>query len=187
MYHHGLLICNFLSDIDTSFFVLTVDLWDEPGRREVNLVRHAAQSPSISSATSASFSATSGQQSPAFTATMSQSQAMYSGSASAYAPTNGYYSHAGYQHHPSPYGHNPQMSALQPYQMAGQNGGSMAGLMTPPQGMFTRNLIGSLSASAFRLNDPDEKNGIWFILQDLSVRTEGTFRYVVDCDPYTRP
>lgn len=42
--------------------------------------------------------------------------------------------------------------------------------------MFTRNLIGSLSASAFRLTDPDNKIGVWFILQDLSVRTEGTFR-----------
>ena len=45
-----------------------------------------------------------------------------------------------------------------------------------PQGMFTRNLIGSLSASAFRLTDPQDKIGIWFILQDLSVRTEGNFR-----------
>lgn len=45
-----------------------------------------------------------------------------------------------------------------------------------PQGMFTRNLIGSLSASAFRLQDPQDKIGIWFVLQDLSVRTEGTFR-----------
>ena len=45
-----------------------------------------------------------------------------------------------------------------------------------PQGMFTRNLIGSLAASAFRLTDPQDKIGIWFILQDLSVRTEGNFR-----------
>jgi hypothetical protein len=45
-----------------------------------------------------------------------------------------------------------------------------------PQGMFTRNLIGSLSASAFRLQDPDDMIGIWFVLQDLSVRTEGVFR-----------
>lgn len=43
-------------------------------------------------------------------------------------------------------------------------------------GMFTRNLIGSLSASAFRLTDPNDKSGIWFVLQDLSVRTEGNFR-----------
>lgn len=46
----------------------------------------------------------------------------------------------------------------------------------PPQGMYTRNLIGSLSASAFRLTDPDDRIGIWFVLQDLSVRTEGLFR-----------
>ena len=46
-----------------------------------------------------------------------------------------------------------------------------------PQGMFTRNLIGSLAASAFRLSDTDDKIGIWFVLQDLSVRTEGLFRY----------
>lgn len=45
-----------------------------------------------------------------------------------------------------------------------------------PQGMFTRNLIGSLAASAFRLTDVQDKIGIWFILQDLSVRTEGCFR-----------
>jgi hypothetical protein len=45
-----------------------------------------------------------------------------------------------------------------------------------PQGMFTRNLIGSLAASAFRLADTSERMGIWFVLQDLSVRTEGPFR-----------
>lgn len=45
-----------------------------------------------------------------------------------------------------------------------------------PTGMYTRNLIGSLSASAFRLADPNDHIGIWFVLQDLSVRTEGNFR-----------
>lgn len=45
-----------------------------------------------------------------------------------------------------------------------------------PQGMFTRNLIGSLAASAFRLSDTGDRIGIWFVLQDLSVRTEGPFR-----------
>jgi len=49
---------------------------------------------------------------------------------------------------------------------------------TAPTGMFTRNLIGSLAASAFRLTDPNDRIGIWFVLQDLSVRTEGHFRYV---------
>ena len=47
-----------------------------------------------------------------------------------------------------------------------------------PTGMFTRNLIGSLCVSAFKLTDCDAQTGIWFILQDLSVRTEGSFRYV---------
>jgi hypothetical protein len=45
-----------------------------------------------------------------------------------------------------------------------------------PSGMFTRNLIGSLCVSAFKLTDPDGQLGVWFILQDLSVRTEGSFR-----------
>jgi hypothetical protein len=47
---------------------------------------------------------------------------------------------------------------------------------TPTAGMFTRNLIGSLSVNAFKLVDPEGKTGFWFILQDLSVRTEGMFR-----------
>jgi Velvet factor len=45
-----------------------------------------------------------------------------------------------------------------------------------PRGAFTRNLIGSLSASAFKLNDMNDVFGIWFVLQDLSIRTEGWFR-----------
>jgi hypothetical protein len=54
--------------------------------------------------------------------------------------------------------------------------GRMQMTSTQPQGMFTRNLIGSITCSAFRLTDPDGRVGIWFILQDLSVRTEGVFR-----------
>jgi len=42
--------------------------------------------------------------------------------------------------------------------------------------MFTRNLIGSLAVNAFKLNDDQGKLGLWFVLQDLSVRTEGNFR-----------
>ncbi|KAL9635875.1 MAG: hypothetical protein Q9164_003194, partial [Protoblastenia rupestris] len=45
-----------------------------------------------------------------------------------------------------------------------------------PGGMFTRNLIGNLACAAFKLTYPENDLGIWFILQDLSVRTEGTFR-----------
>lgn len=56
-----------------------------------------------------------------------------------------------------------------------------------PGGMFTRNLIGSLCVSAFKLTCPANKLGVWFILQDLSVRTEGTFRSVPPCFPFLLP
>jgi hypothetical protein len=41
---------------------------------------------------------------------------------------------------------------------------------------IAKNLIGSASSSAFRLVDDKGKVGLWFVLQDLSVRTEGWFR-----------
>lgn len=53
---------------------------------------------------------------------------------------------------------------------------SMSMATNQPQGMFTRNLIGSLASSAFRLSDTEDNVGIWFVMQDLSVRTEGLFR-----------
>lgn len=42
--------------------------------------------------------------------------------------------------------------------------------------MFTRNLIGSLTVNATLLEDPEGNKEYWFVLQDLSVRTEGWFR-----------
>ena len=41
---------------------------------------------------------------------------------------------------------------------------------------YRRNLFGNLVTSAFRLKDDKSVPGIWFILQDLSVRTEGVFK-----------
>lgn len=38
------------------------------------------------------------------------------------------------------------------------------------------NLIGSLHANAFKLRDEEGNLGIYFVLPDLSVRTEGQFR-----------
>jgi hypothetical protein len=40
---------------------------------------------------------------------------------------------------------------------------------------YTRTLVGPLSANACRLNDEHRKPGIFFLFQDLSVRTEGTY------------
>jgi len=64
-----------------------------------------------------------------------------------------------------------------PYQTDNQEPHRNPVSSTHPGGMFTRNLIGSLAASAFRLTDPADRIGIWFVLQDLSVRAEGLFRY----------
>ncbi|GKT48286.1 verlamelin biosynthesis protein B [Colletotrichum spaethianum] len=46
---------------------------------------------------------------------------------------------------------------------------SLSMAASQPQGMFTRNLIGSTASSAFKLNDVEDHVGIWFIMQDLSV------------------
>ncbi|EXJ96447.1 hypothetical protein A1O1_01573 [Capronia coronata CBS 617.96] len=49
-------------------------------------------------------------------------------------------------------------------------------LSGPKDTQIAKNLIGSASSSAFRLVDNKGKVGLWFVLQDLSVRTEGWFR-----------
>lgn len=48
--------------------------------------------------------------------------------------------------------------------------------MTSPRLAYTRTLVGPLSSNACRLQDEHRKPGIFFLFQDLSVRTEGTFR-----------
>lgn len=166
-----------INEIDTSFYVLTVDLYNAEGTNEVNLVRHSANSPSISTATSSAYPPPP-QESSISPTYPSFGQQPYSQPALGYhQQVPGYYGQNSiYQ---NPYG-APQSA---PYY--GSGGYYQGGLQQPnlspqsaaPGGMFTRNLIGSLSASAFRLTDPDNKIGVWFILQDLSVRTEGTFRY----------
>lgn len=250
------------SDIDTSFFVLTVDLWSADCQREVNLVRHSATSPSISAATSSSYPpppsaygytsasvpvGTSPAQVPMGTAYDSRVQGQYPINSHQQAPFHNGYSpqtnanqqsptHNGYppqnnvsgypqnlyqqshtlyqqhlppipsqhqqqpppqqhQQHQSPAYYNqssasapvtPTSSSGQFYNPMHQNQGPLLSPqhMPPisldprasPSGMFTRNLIGSLCVSAFKLTDPENNLGVWFILQDLSVRTEGSFR-----------
>lgn len=44
-----------------------------------------------------------------------------------------------------------------------------------PRHTYTRTLVGPLSANATRLLDEHRKPGIFFLFQDLSVRTEGPF------------
>ncbi len=209
-------------------FVLNVDLWDEKGQNEVNLVRHAAGSPSISATAAATYAGADATHvsynsimpqpnvikfesgpAPAYNQypappganTYAQSQQyapQYNGhpgyplpNGSQYPPQSGYSQqppqqpyypvtsgaaiHAGISadYPQSQYGARPSYSQPEnPHQQSRAPGNN-----STPQGMFTRNLIGSLAASAFRLTDPKERIGIWFVLQDLSVRTEGNFRY----------
>ncbi|KAL8912152.1 MAG: hypothetical protein Q9171_002786 [Xanthocarpia ochracea] len=214
-----------INQIDTAFFVLTVDLWNQDGNKEVNLVRHSQSSPSISAATSASYPPPAvihnpfGLQTP-YIAGSGYTPATYPGLATQQqqlypAPSPGYHSHPygqpqtlyhgqqfpplpQQQPQPQPYyisqynplgpqgqyqPHTPHHAQMQqhqhnqllPQQLPRTVQDPTAGTPTPA-GMFTRNLIGSLGVSAFKLTDCDSVMGIWFILQDLSVRTEGSFR-----------
>ncbi|ORX62284.1 hypothetical protein DM01DRAFT_1298937 [Hesseltinella vesiculosa] len=49
-------------------------------------------------------------------------------------------------------------------------------VMSLRQPASVRNLIGSLSSSAYHLNNEHGQSGVYFIFHDLTVRTEGTFR-----------
>jgi Velvet factor len=49
-------------------------------------------------------------------------------------------------------------------------------MMTPSSDSFTRNLIGSTVVNATKMKDDKGELGIWFVMQDMSVRTEGSFR-----------
>ncbi|KAF8559175.1 hypothetical protein OG21DRAFT_1503634 [Imleria badia] len=51
-----------------------------------------------------------------------------------------------------------------------------AGSHPLPRHVYTRTLVGPLSCNACRLLDEHQIPGIFFLFQDLSVRTEGTFR-----------
>ncbi|EHK26694.1 uncharacterized protein TRIVIDRAFT_167298 [Trichoderma virens Gv29-8] len=162
--------CN---DIDHSMFVLNVDLWNEDGTREVNLVRSSTSSQSVSSAAPYPYaSITLGESSHS---TYGQNvpppsrEAAYGLSQTAnYTPE--------YQTQPPQPPQSTYTQAFGGYMQDPNSLTKMAVVGGQPQGMFTRNLIGSLAASAFRLTDTTDHLGIWFVLQDLSVRTEGPFR-----------
>jgi len=90
-----------------------------------------------------------------------------------YPPQPGYISHGNGGGYQSPYGYPPGPSGHHNY---GPPEDMYSANHSPQSGSFTRNLIGSLTASAFRLKDVNDVLGIWFVLQDLSIRTEGKFR-----------
>ena len=163
------------NDIDSTYFVLMVDLYDAQGVNAVNLVRHSSAAPtvSISSSTTTSYPPP-----PERTHHMFTAQVQYD-------------SRGGMpQQHMVQYGGNPVPGPQgywqaqppgypMPQNMYGQPPVQMTNTMIPatPMGSnHTRNLIGMNAVNACRLQDLDQKPGFWFVLQDLSVRTEGTFR-----------
>lgn len=167
------------NDVDSTFFVLMVDLWSEDGLRAVNLVRHSSAAPtvSISSSTTAAFPP------PPERGTLYMQQQQYAGYGPPMPPRalNPYGAHQAY-YAPGPV--NPEYP-LYPGAPAGYNPIQVTGPIAAPSitQNHTRNLIGMNAVNACRLNDPDGNPGFWFVLQDLSVRTEGTFRLKLSmCD-----
>ncbi|PPJ51778.1 hypothetical protein CBER1_09670 [Cercospora berteroae] len=148
---------------DPSFYILQVDLWAETADREANVVRASSNSPavSISSATTTSYPPPAETPRPYET-----TQVMYIGEGGPF--------YASVPIHPS--------QVTRPAYGGGMFYGQMGqpiGYPAPAQqssAMYTRNLIGSLTVNAARLSDNEGKQGFWFVLQDLSVRTEGFFR-----------
>ena len=89
------------SDIDHGMFVLNVDLWSADGFREVNLVRHSATSPSISSTTPVSYA---------------EVQAASSAAYSQILPSSGHFKVEPGQGHPgAPYNPYPGPPQVNPY------------------------------------------------------------------------
>lgn len=88
---------------------------------------------------------------------------------------------------PGPYPPQTQWYGGDPMGMAGYMHGQphQPGAMGYPGGwtprehgtqQYTRNLIGNVAVSASVLEDTTRSQGIWFVLQDLSVRQEGAYR-----------
>ena len=217
----------FHSEIDTTYFVLFVDLWKPDMSEEINVVRHANGSPSISAATPVPYPPNVDVYEPEV-----QGSSLTPGSTAPQIPSEYALPHTfarrepGGMMYPSipgtyslPVAYPPQVSQsfgplppgsyyvpgvptpITPMTPTGPTGHMVQGqgpLLSPsalstqsldprsnPSGMFSRNLIGSLCVSAFKLMDTVDQMGIWFILQDLSVRTEGVFRQVMALIRYT--
>jgi hypothetical protein len=153
------------NEIDTTYFSLVVDLWQEDtSRGSCNLVRHSNAQPSVSISSSVTTSFPPQPERPMFMPQMTPVNQYGQPMTPAYSyPQPQYYGVQTSPGYPAPYG-SAYSSAAIPAPNPSQN--------------HTRNLIGQTSVNAQKLNDPEGKPGQWFVLQDLSVRTEGTFRHV---------
>ncbi|RMZ74183.1 nucleoside diphosphatase Gda1 [Pyrenophora seminiperda CCB06] len=165
------------NDIDSTYFVLMVDLWSHDGTNAVNLVRHSSAAPtvSISSSTTTSYPPPPDRTHYVATA-ISQYDQPYR--QQPMAPQMTPYGHPSAVTLGYPYPPPPPPGSYPTYTQAyGQTLPQTTMIPAAPMSSnHTRNLIGMNAVNACRLNDLDGKAGFWFVLQDLSVRTEGTFR-----------
>lgn len=192
--------------MDITHFIVLVELRDAQ-YKDVNLVRSSANSAqnSISSASTTSYPPTKEQPNPAPISMYHQQhhhhhqtipsimpQAMYTGGSVALPAYPQQMAPPQYGHYApiSPYG-MPQMQPMTTH-MPPMTGYVAQIPMQMPSGprpthqqivmggtAYHRNLIGQLACNAFLLKDADGEMGIWFILSDLSIRTEGSFRLQV--------
>jgi len=165
--------------------VLQVDLWSPDGATDVNIVRSSANSPasSISAAVTTSFPPPP-ERVIAFLPTAQFGPMMNQAVVGVTAPGNMasiLYTPPAYDPY-SQAAHSPS-HALPPHMdLSGHAAAQQAPVAYAMQtthasgSTHTRNLIGSLHVNGLKLKDHKNEEGIWFVLQDLSVRTEGTFR-----------
>ncbi|UKZ73447.1 hypothetical protein TrVFT333_001094 [Trichoderma virens FT-333] len=195
--------CN---DIDHSMFVLNVDLWNEDGTREVNLVRSSTSSQSVSSAAPYPYASitlgesshsTYGQNVPPRVVkllmvyhklqTTPQNTRLSllnlpsllilkvlprkDTVSAAYPPTT-YGPPQQYFPRHQAFGSDTGVpgTAFGGYMQDPNSLTKMAVVGGQPQGMFTRNLIGSLAASAFRLTDTTDHLGICEVFNVYSAK-----------------
>jgi Velvet factor len=178
-----------------------VDLAEPVSLYEQNIVKHSSQSPSISTVTTSAYPPTATNSSPAQSLPSYDVTKAPGYSPQNYGPphprasdrqygVNGtgpsaYYG-SGLQFGQAPQGpfaprYNPQFpnsyTASTPNHMPPpEPRGSVDSFRSPQSGTCTRNLIGTLAGTAAKLRDLKNETGVWFVFQDLSIRTEGDFR-----------
>lgn len=81
----------------------------------------------------------------------------------------------------------PQQSPQTPYYQANYPQSNASSSSSPhltphplPRHIYTRTLVGPLSSNACRLLDEHQTPGIFFLFQDLSVRTEGSRNFITN-------
>jgi hypothetical protein len=160
------------NDVDSTFFVLMVDLWHEDSTHAVNLVRHSSAAPTVSISSSSTVSyPPPPERHSLMTTSIPMSMPMPGGAYGSHMPHQ-YYA----QPQPIQYGHAPGSYVQQPQFYPHHHVPVVPVMNTATAQNHTRNLIGMNAVNACRLHDPSKKVGFWFVLQDLSVRTEGNFR-----------